>query len=235
MQQMTKSNGVEGLGLVRPVLAVQLANALREMILEGDLPAGEKIKEKELTTRFGVSRTPLREAMKVLAAEGHLELIPNRGAIVTKHSSEDLADVFPVLAALERLAGELAAERATDEQIAHVISLTVALEETVEADNRPEYFKINQAIHNAILTAAGSETLMRNHAAIAGRVHRARYQANLARTRWETALKEHEMIALALKDRDGARLGALLNDHMMAKLSSIQIVLEEEKHSHTTK
>lgn len=230
MRGAVKQNGVaSSVGLVRPVLAVQLADALREMILEGELPGGEKVKEKELTLRFGVSRTPLREAMKVLAAEGLIELIPNRGAIVTQCSTKELAEVFPLLAALERLAGELAAERATDEDIVHVISLTADLKETVEENNRPSYFKVNQAIHNAILSASGNEALIRNHAAIATRVHRARYQANLARTRWEAALGEHERIALALKDRDGARLGTLLNDHMMAKLASILSVLEEEE------
>ncbi|MBO6758392.1 MAG: GntR family transcriptional regulator [Roseibium sp.] len=199
---------------------------LREMILEGALPGGEKIREKDLTVRFGVSRTPLREAMKVLAAEGLIELIPNRGAIVSRHSVEDLADVFPVLASLERLAGELAAVRATDAEIERICTLTANLGQTVEGANRPQYFKINQAIHDAILAASGNETLIRTHATIAGRVHRARYQANLTKSRWERALEEHGRIADALKKRDGARLGALLNEHMLAKLSSILDALQ---------
>lgn len=229
MQGLVKQNDTDTrFGLVRPALAVQLADALREMILEGELPGGEKIKEKELTLRFGVSRTPLREAMKVLAAEGLVELVPNRGASVTQCSTTELNDVFPLLAALERLAGELAAERATDEEIAHVISLTADLRQTVEENSRPRYFKVNQAIHDAILSAARNEALTRNHAAVARRVHRARYQANLALTRWEAALREHERIASALKDRDAARLGALLKAHMMAKLSSILSMVNDE-------
>lgn len=230
MQDLAKQNGgPAGFGLARPALAVQLADALREMILEGELPGGEKIREKELTSRFGVSRTPLREAMKVLAAEGLIELIPNRGAIVNQHSTEELASVFPVLAALERLAGELAAVNATDEEIARLRTMTKELRMAVEDGNRPRYFNINQAIHDAILSAAGNETLTRTHIAIAGRIHRARYQANLTRTRWETALEEHELIAQALADRDSARLGMLLHDHMMAKLSSILAVLDKDK------
>lgn len=231
MQGIVKQNGpATGLGLARPALAVQLADALRDMILEGELPSGEKIKEKELTLRFGVSRTPLREAMKVLAAEGLIELIPNRGAIVTRYSGDELAEVFPVLAALERLAGELATERASDREIASIVSLTAELKAAAADNDRPLYFKVNQAIHRAILSAAGNDTLIKHHAAIASRVHRARYQANLRQTRWETALLEHEQIAEALKARDGVRLGILLSDHMMAKLSSILSVVEDEKH-----
>jgi len=228
MTPVQEASGMSGASLVRPALAVQLADALREMILEGELRSGEKIREKDLTERFGVSRTPLREAMKILAAEGLVALIPNRGAIVSEHSAADLAEVFPVLAALERLAGELAAVNATDQQIATVRGLTADLGLTIEQDNRPQYFKVNQAIHDAILSAAGNDTLTRNHAAISGRVHRARYQANLVQTRWERAREEHEQIADALAARDGARLGVLLRDHLMATLASILNSLEQD-------
>ena len=208
-------------GFTRPALAVQLAAALREMILEGQLPEGEKIREKALTERFGVSRTPLREAMKMLAAEGLVDLIPNRGAVVTAQSQAELADAFPVLAALERLSGELAAQAATDAEIAEVVAMTDELGRTVERGDRLAYFELNQRIHAAILHAARNETLARAHATIASRVHRARYQANQTRTRWHSALEEHRHIADALAARDATLLGRLLHDHMTAKLASV--------------
>ncbi|MBD3679989.1 MAG: GntR family transcriptional regulator [Rhodobacteraceae bacterium] len=213
--------GAEQLSLSRPVLAVRVADALRELILEGKLAGGEKIREKELTELFGVSRTPLREAMKILASEGLIELIPNRGAVVSEPTASELADAFPILAALEGIAGAQAAERASDEEIAEICRLTENLRTSLEAHDRPGYFEINQAIHNAILAASRNETLRRTHATIARQVHRARYQANLSRDRWEKALSEHEQIAEALSRRDVERTSRLLSDHMMAKLSTV--------------
>ncbi|SDF39477.1 GntR family transcriptional regulator [Limimaricola pyoseonensis] len=207
--------------LARPALAVQVADVLRGLILEGELKGGEKIRERELTERFGVSRTPLREAMKILASEGLIDLIPNRGAVVARRSDAELADAFPVLAALEGIAGRQAAERASDAEIAEIARLTGALRDAVGAGDRPLYFEINQKIHAAILAASRNEMLARTHATVAGQIHRARYQANLTRSRWEKALAEHERIAEALAARDGAALGTLLHDHMMAKLTAI--------------
>ena len=107
------------------------------MILEGHLSEGEKIREKELTEQFGVSRTPLREAQKVLAAEGLLDLIPNRGAVIGRQTKAELEEAFPVLAALEGMAGELAAHLASDQQIDHIGSLTAAMRESFAAGDRP--------------------------------------------------------------------------------------------------
>ncbi|MHA6345684.1 GntR family transcriptional regulator [Roseivivax sp. CAU 1761] len=204
-----------------PALAVRLAEALRAKILEGELPEGEKVREVALTQEFGVSRTPLREAMKMLAAEGLIELIPNRGAIVSRQSEAELAEAFPVLAALERLAGEFAARNATEEDIARIEEMTEQLRGTVEAGDRHAYFQLNYAIHSFILTAGRNQTLMRTHSTVATRIYRARYQANLSKARWQTALDEHREIARALRARDAARLGALLHDHLMATLASV--------------
>jgi DNA-binding GntR family transcriptional regulator len=207
--------------VVRPVLAVELTDRIRRMIVEGDLKGGEKVPERELTLRFGVSRTPVREALKVLAAEGFVRLLPNRGAVVSRQTAEELAEIFPIIAALESVAGELAAERASDADIATVARLTGQLSVTFEAGDRPRYFDINQAIHKAILAAAGNRTLAQQHAALAGRIYRARYAANLENKRWLAAIGEHEAIAAALEARDGRRLGRLMKEHFENKLKSL--------------
>lgn len=198
------------LPIARPALAVEIAGRLRAMILEGQLAEGEKIREKVLTEQFGVSRTPLREALKVLAAEGLLELIPNRGAIISGQTEEEMAEALPVLAALEGMAGELAAERATAAQIERIAALTEDMRRSYGEGDRLRYFDLNQAIHAAILEASGNEMLQRTHAALAFRVHRARYQANLTPQRWPHAVEEHDRILEALRDRDAPRVGALL-------------------------
>jgi DNA-binding GntR family transcriptional regulator len=207
--------------LARPVLAVQIADAVREMILEGELRAGEKVREKLLTEHFGVSRTPLREALKILASEGLLELIPNRGAIISRDTIEEVKDAFPVLAALEGVAGELAALHATESELAHIGALTRLLRQSFEESDRPEYFRINQAIHGAILAAAKNDILFKTHASVAQRIHRARYEANLTPSRWNAALAEHEAIADELSARNASRVNRLLREHMTNKLSAI--------------
>jgi DNA-binding GntR family transcriptional regulator len=206
----------------RTALAVEITNRLRQMILEGQLQPGEKINEKRLTEQFGVSRTPLREALKVLAAEGLLSLIPHRGAVITRQSDAELDEVFRVLAALEGLAGELAAEQAEDSTLQEIVRLTQDLRRSFEQSDRPTYFRINQAIHNAILAAAGNDTLMRSHELLAFRVQRARYQANLTPDRWRAAVEEHEAIAEALLARNAERCSKLMRDHLLQKFASIK-------------
>lgn len=206
----------------RTALAVEVSNHLRQMIFEGALEPGEKVREKLLTEQFGVSRTPLREALKVLAAEGLLELIPNRGAVITRQSADELDEVFSVLAVLEGLAGELAAREASDKELAGIAQMTRALRQSYEDADRPTYFRINQAIHRAILEAASNDTLARSHELVAFRVQRARYQANLTPGRWRVAVEEHEAIAEALEARDADRCAALMRSHLVNKLASIK-------------
>lgn len=213
--------------VARPALAVELTDRLRRMIMEGELVPGEKIPEKLLTERFGVSRTPIREAIKVLAHEGFVTLLPNRGAVVAAQSLAELTELFPLVAVLEGLAGELAATNASDAEIAAIADETLRLRAAYEEQDRPAYFAINQAIHSAILAAARNPTLVQHHAMLARRVYRARYQANLTPDRWLAATLEHEAIAAALASREGERLGRLLREHLSRKLQSLASSLPE--------
>ncbi|MDY8108883.1 GntR family transcriptional regulator [Fulvimarina sp. 2208YS6-2-32] len=207
--------------LVRPALSLEISERLRQMIMEGELKAGEKVPEKALTERFGVSRTPVREAVKILAHDGLVELVQNRGAIVARQTAGELAELFPVIAALEGAAGELAAIRATIAEIARLARLCADLRLAYEEADRPSYFEINQKIHTGILDAARNPTLSRQHATLAQRVFRARYQANLSPERWLTATQEHEAIQAALEARDGKRLADLMREHLMHKLDAL--------------
>lgn len=207
--------------LTRPALAVELTDRMRQMIMEGELKPGTKVPERELTQRFGVSRTPVREALKVLAHEGFVQLVQNRGAVVCEQTMEELTELFPLIAALEGLAGELASSNATDREIAKIGTLTGKLRRAYEAQDRPAYFTINQAIHSAILAAAGNPSLIQHHAIVARRVYRARYQANLTRERWLDATQEHEGIQKALEARDAPRLARLMKEHLEHKLQAL--------------
>lgn len=213
--------------LSRPALAVELTDRLRALIMEGELKPGEKIPERMLTERYGVSRTPVREAVKVLAAEGLVVLVQNRGAVVSKLTVAELDEIFPVLAALEGAAGELACHNASETEIAAIRKLNDKMHRAFEAGDRPTYFEINQRIHAAILAAARNATLSHQHQLVARRASRARYQANLTPERWRQALDEHDAIMAALEARDATRLGALMREHMVHKLHSLKPAIEE--------
>lgn len=195
----------------------ELVERLRDMILEGDLAAGQRVPEKDLCTQLAVSRTPLREALKVLASEGLLELLPNRGAVVTEMTARDIEVTFPVLANIERMAGELAAARITESEIAAIRALHEEMVEHYRRGDRPQYFALNQQIHNAIVRAADNEVLADVHRNLSLRVRRARYSANLSSERWREAVDEHAAFLEALEAHDPARLSALLKDHIEQK------------------
>ncbi len=217
----------ETLALARRSLHDEIAERLRQMILDGRLAPGAKVPERELCERFAVSRTPMREALKVLAAEGHVTLTPNRGARVSVVTLEDLDDLFPVMGALEALAGELAAQRMSDAEIAKVAKLHARLERHFETGDLAGYFKVNEAIHEAILAGARSKTLVESTRALSARVRRARYLANMTPARWTRAMEEHRALLAALEARDGDGLSAILKQHLAQKLETVRAWLEE--------
>ncbi|MBA4783923.1 MAG: GntR family transcriptional regulator [Rhizobiales bacterium] len=211
----------------RKSLHEELVDRLRDLIVEGVLEPGSKFPEKALCLKYGVSRTPMREALKVLAGDGLIVLEPNRGAWVSQITLAEMSEVFPVLSALEALAGELACELITDAELAEVRSLHEEMRRHYEHDNLKGYFRVNQAIHEAIISAARNTTLAIQHRMLAVRARRARYVANISQERWQQALCEHDEIILALEARDGARLGLHLKQHMRKKFEAIRCRFEE--------
>ncbi len=196
----------------------ELLEAVRELIVHGDLAPGSRVPERILCQRFGVSRTPLREALKVLAAEGLVTLLPNRGARVSAFDEGDLNDLFEVIGMLEAEAGRLACERMSDAAIAEVQALHYRMYAHFLREELPEYFQLNQAIHDAILQGAGNPVLVSAHKRVAGRILRARYMSNrLGPDRWKQAVEEHGRILDALVRRDGESLAGILRTHLANK------------------
>lgn len=202
-----------------------LAERLRQMIVEGAIEPGARIDERGLCERFGVSRTPLREAIKVLGREGYVTLVPNRGASAAALTERDLEEAFPIMGALEALAGEMAAAHATGEEIAAIRALHEEMRARHRAGDRPAYFALNERIHLAIAAASGNATLEAMQRSLDGRVRRGRYQANVSPARWDQAMAEHERIMEALADRDGPGLGAILRLHLDNKLVALREAL----------
>src|SRR5580704_19519938 len=157
----------------------EILTRLRDHIVEGNLPDGSRVPERQLCEMLGISRTPLREALKVLAAEGLVELLPNRGARVRPLSERDLAELFDVMGGLEALAGRLACENITDEEVAEIERLHHEMYGHYLRRDMHGYFQCNQLIHQKIVAAAGNSALSSTYASFAGRIRRVRYSANL--------------------------------------------------------
>jgi DNA-binding GntR family transcriptional regulator len=202
----------------------ELLAALRDYIVEGNLEDGARVPERLLCDRFGISRTPLREALKVLAAEGLIDLLPNRGARVRILSPDDLRELFDVMGGLEALAGRLACERISDDEVAEIERVHHEMYRFYLRRDMHGYFQCNQDIHRMIVEAAGNAALKATYASFAGRIRRVRYSANLAtdRDRWGEAMREHEAMLDALRRRAGSELSDILFIHLRNKRKAAQ-------------
>ncbi|WP_371823380.1 GntR family transcriptional regulator [Paracoccus sp. Z118] len=207
--------------LQRKTLHEELTQVLRDLIVHGDLGPGVKVPEKDLCEAYGVSRTPLREALKVLASEGLVVLEPNRGARVSRITQQDLDEVFPVMGALEALAGELACRNITPAELEEIRRHHEAMLAHYRAGDLSGYYAANQSIHEGILGAAKNPTLAAHYRSLSARVQRARYVANTTPDRWAQAVEEHERIMAHLTARDGIKLAAILRRHLENKLRAV--------------
>lgn len=209
----------------RRTLHGEVAARLRDMIIEGDLAAGERLNETDLGSRLGVSRTPLREAIRTLASEGLVEQLPAKGAFVRRFGLEDVRHMLEAIRALEQTAAKLATSRATQEEIEEILALHATMMTRYRSRNRLAYYKLNQAIHTAIVRASHNQVLGELHEMLQARMKRIRYLGNGAPDKWAAAVAEHEEMAAALQRRDGNRLAEVLGRHLDRTLDRIKDVL----------
>lgn len=217
--------GVDTGPITRIPLHDAIVTRLRDMIIEGVLAPGSRVNEGQVGAQLGISRTPLREAIKFLASEGLIELVPSRGAVVRKFSKKDISDMLVVLRSQECLAGKLACERASDEGIADVRQLHDQMLVHYRARRRLAYYKLNQEIHSAIVRLADNEFLAYVHDILQSRLKRVRFIGHEGAANWAKAVEEHEEIISALEARDPARLLAILDQHLSGAWERIQDVV----------
>jgi len=211
-----------------PTLHADLVEQVRKMVVDGELEPGAKVSERILCQRFNVSRTPLREAIKTLASEGWLEILPHKGARVARLREEDVDQIFPIMGALEALSGELACANLNEEQYAEIQALHYQMILHHTRRELTSYFRVNQEIHEKILEAAANPILFQLYRTLAGRIRRARYVANMSGDRWSQAVAEHEEMLSALSARDGPTLAAVLRRHLSNKCETVKAHLRNE-------
>lgn len=221
----TPADGADVVPIARASLHDAVTARVRDMIVDGRLDPGTGIPELELARQLGVSRTPLREALKVLASEGLVELLPGRGAVVKVFTAKDAQDMLTLIALLEEHAGPLACA-ASDDEIARILEMHERMRVHYARRERPEYFRLNQDIHNAIVQAADNPTLSLLHGILRKRMRRIRYIGNQSPDNWAAAMAEHEGFIDALRARDGERLGRLLREHINNTWPRVAAVVE---------
>lgn len=207
--------------IVRRSLHGELVPLVRDLILGGELQPGDKISEQALCARFGVSRTPLREALKVLAAEGLLTLTPNRGAMVSRLSDTEIDALFPIMGALEALAGEMACARITHAEVAELQAMHEAMVDHYRAGQSAPYLNLNRAFHEALFEIAGNAPLTQLYNSMMVRIHAIRFVARKSPARWLEAVEDHERMMEALIARDGPALAAILREHLRHKADMV--------------
>lgn len=198
-----------------------VVSQLQRMIVEGVLAPGTRLNERMLCDKLGVSRTPLREAFRVLAAQGLVNLLPNRGAEVVQMSPQDVEETFEVISALEAMGGELACARITDPEVNEIRALHFDMLACHAVRDLPGYYRLNYLIHDAINKAARNDVLRRTYSTINSRLQALRFRSNFDRDKWDAAVREHCEMIEALDARDGARLARVLKTHVLAKCASV--------------
>lgn len=196
------------------------------MIISGTLAPGQRLNERALCEQLEVSRTPIREAFKALTQEGLLDAVPNRSPVVATLDPRQIRELAEVVAGIEALAGELAATRMTDAQVAELGILHYTMLKHQAAGELPGYFEANKTFHRRIVEYAGNEVLLWVWDLLALRVDRARYASNLWPERWQEATAEHGQILARLVARDAAGAASALRLHVETGLAVVVSSLE---------
>lgn len=208
----------------RAALHEQAATRLRQMLIENRIPPGAKLNERELADVLQVSRTPLREAIKMLAAEGLVELVPNRGAIALALDEQDVNNTFEVMAGLEALSGELAAKRITDDELAEIKAMHFEMMAAYTRRDLSAYYRLNSKIHSAINAAAKNPVLTNTYNQVNARLQALRFRSNQDGEKWKRAMNEHKKMIEALSAHDPDAMRSALMTHLHNKRD---VVLEQ--------
>ena len=208
-------------------LPEQIADRLRNDILLGKLKPGTSIKERDNAAELGVSRTPMREAIRILAKEGLVQLRPARSPIVADPSLKEATDDLQVMTALEILSGKLACANATPEELDEIEDLYNKMQETSPSMDSLDYFEIDMAFHRAIAAASHNPVLAETHRAILSRLWRTRFLSASQRSDRARSLDQHGEIVRGLQARDADFVSHEIESHMHHILINISDLFEE--------
>lgn len=200
--------------VVREPMHEQILPHIRRDIIEGRWPPGERLAEPLLCAQFGISRTPLRDALKLLEAEGLVDLVPHVGAVVTNPSLPDVAEKMEVLGALEQTAAARVARLRPPVVLEEIVRLHDAMTRVAHEIDAAAYFRLNDEFHRTIVLGAGNGTLATMHEHIMWHVHRARHRANRYEKFEKGAARHHQRIVDAILAGNPGVAAQAMSEHL---------------------
>jgi len=205
----------------------QVIDNLRDMIIESEIAPGSRVPERELCEMFGISRTPFREAMKVLESERLVELIPNRGAIVSQPTSELTQQKFELLTVLEGAAARWASERAKESEIDNLEEIAKKMTAHYESRDVARYFRVDQQFHQEIVNISKNDDLIHIHKNLLLHLRRSRYKSLLSHDDHlrQLFVDDHSKIIDAMRARDGQRAEHVIVEHNLRVLAMVKETL----------
>ncbi len=209
-------------------LADEAADILREMILLEQLPSGAPLPERDISAALEISRTPLREAVRLLAKEGLIEYSASKRPRVANPSLDEIAACLRVQGALEALGGELACATASDEELENIAWLNQEFLDGMGQEDPLVSFKRDMAVHSAIVAAGHNEPLIDTHETYNARLWRARFVSSQRKVSREDTRREHQEIVTALLSRNTKETANALKNHLDTAVVNITKALKEQ-------
>ncbi|WP_027716071.1 GntR family transcriptional regulator [Desulfuromonas sp. TF] len=192
-------------------LREKILETIREAILRGALKPGEKVAEPELAERFGISRTPIREAFRQLESEGYLTVIPRKGAVVTALSERDVEEFYAIKSILEGYAARMAAVNLSSKDIDRLEAINDRLEQLARDGDVKTFFRVHNEFHELFIRAAGNEKLLELIGQLLMKFNRLRMASLSLPGRMEISVNEHKKILEAFKSNDGEKANQLVS------------------------
>lgn len=213
-------------------LHIQIADRLREMIMTGALREGDKINENELCASMGVSKTPLREALRVLNVEGLISLIPNRGSYVTRPTIEEIVEMFDVMSLLEGYCARAACVRMSERDFMRIERLHARLEKHFDHRDQDAYIRVNNQYHSLVQELAGNRTLNQIVSGLRKKILLYRFKSLNLPQRFESSIQEHRQLLEAFRQRDGRMAEALMQTHLKNQSLAMERLVETSRREH---
>ncbi|MGD2124506.1 MAG: GntR family transcriptional regulator [Desulfobacteraceae bacterium] len=202
-------------------LPQQVADQIREMIRKGRLIRGQKIDEKFLCDSMGVSRTPVRESLRILHSEGLIDLIPHKGAYISQPPIEDIKDMFQVMSVLEGMCARLASQNMKEKEFKKIEALHEKLECHYRNRNHEEYLDINSVLHMFIQELSGNKTLNEVITGLRYKILLYRHRQLYHKDRFDQSMQEHRGILEAFRKRDADLAEASMKRHLLKQCEAL--------------
>ena len=199
----------------KATLHMQIADSLREMIMTGQLKEGDKVNENRLCAVMEISKTPLREALRVLSSEGLIRLVPNRGSFVTKPSMDEIREMFDVMSLLEGFCARVATEKMNARSFARLEKLHAGLEEKYRRRDQEGYIRINNQYHAFLQELAGNRTMNGIVNGLRKKILLYRFQSLNLPERFDASIHEHRCLLEAFRNKDPMQAEALMKTHLL--------------------